>query len=331
MPAEAPHSAEPLYPAPPWSWAERRALFHHWVREPLLAGLSDVLPHQGMRLLPVDAVSALGARLGMKAGASRPEASERARALFRQLRPEATADAIERMLDAHWRHVGRCFAEFSCLDRLWPRVTVDGLQNLEAPRRAGRPVLIAGLHVGYWELVHLALARLRIPATGIYQRQPNRFRMKIAIAARERSWRGGIPVRQLLPTSAALFAAQRVLSKPDGVMLYYVDEYWEGRVHAPALGRAPRPEGNIAKAVRLAAASGAAVIPCYALRVGDAARFRLVFAPEVPMGPPGRGRAGAVADQATLDAAMEQVVRATPEQWFMAHVFRPDAGPDHGG
>jgi lauroyl/myristoyl acyltransferase len=73
-----------------------------------------------------------------------------------------------------------------------------------------------------------------------------------------------------------------------------------------------------------ASQTGAAVLPCYALRLGEEARFRLTFLPEVPVGTPDRGRTGIKADIAVLDAAIEGVVRAHPEQWFMLHAFRPD-------
>jgi lauroyl/myristoyl acyltransferase len=319
-----------LYPAPPWRWAGRAALIRHWVRDPAL-GLGDSVMHHALRLLPTETASAIGARLGLRAGRRKAEASARARALLRALRPAAAPAEIEALLAAHWAHIGRCYAEFSALHRLWAegRIEVAGLEHLDAARQQGRAVLVAGLHVGAWEVVHAGLSALRIPVTGVYQRLPNRFQMRIADAARRRSWRVGEPVRRIAPTSRALFEAQRVLATPGGVMLYYVDEYWRGRVHAPALGRALRPEGNVALAARLAAATGAALIPAYALRLGGEARFRLTFLPEVPLGP--AGRHAALDNQARLDAAIAGVVRAHPEQWFMLHVFRPDAGLPDGG
>jgi len=43
------------------------------------------------------------------------------------------------------------------------------------------------------------------------------------------------------------------------------------------------------------------------------------------------GRSVAAPNQARLDAAVEAVVRAHPEQWLMLHVFRPDPPADlHG-
>jgi KDO2-lipid IV(A) lauroyltransferase len=316
---------EHLYPAPRLAWAERRALFRHWLRDPL-QGLGDLVPHHGLRLLPTEVASAIGARMGRRGGRRRLEGSERARALFRALRPGADAEAIEALLAAHWSHVGRCFGEFAGLHRFWAegRIEIEGEAHLRAVTEAGRPLVVAGLHVGNWEVVHAGLSGLGIRFSGIYQRLPNRFRMRIADAARNRIRQAGGPGRALAPTLGAVFEAHRLLETRDSALLYYIDEYWEGRVHAPALGRSLRLDGNIMRAVRLAAATGAAVVPAYALRLGDTARFRLHFLPELPVGPAGQGRRAALADIAKLDAVVEAVVRAHPEQWFMAHVFRPD-------
>lgn len=314
-----------LYRAPPWRWSERTALRRYWLRDPL-QGLADVIPHHLFRLLPTDMASDLGLRLARRAGRKRPEANARALALLRHLRPGEGEAALEALLAAHWAHLGRCMAEFSALHRFWAegRIEVEGEEHPRAAIAAGRPLVIAGLHVGNWEVVHAGLSGLGIPFQGIFQRLPNRFRMRVAHAARERIRLQGGPGRALAPTLAAVFEAHRVLEAREAALLYYVDEYWEGRVHAPLLGRPLKVDGNIMRATRLAAATGAAVIPTYALRIGDAARFRLTFLPPVEMGEPGRGRAGIRADIAALDAAIEPVVRAHPEQWFMLHAFRFD-------
>jgi KDO2-lipid IV(A) lauroyltransferase len=317
-----------LYRAPPWRFDDaesRRALYRWWVRDPL-RGLRYAVPFHAMRLLPTDRVSDIGARLGGLQATKRAEASARAAALLRELRPEASAAEINALVVAHWRHVGRVIAELPVLHRLWPegRIEVQGFEHVEAARAAGRPRLVAGLHVGNWEVVHAGLSALRWPGVGVYQRLPNRFLMRLMDSARQRSWRDGVQHGRLAPHLGAVFDAHRALAAPDGGILYYVDEYWQGRVHAPALGRPLAMKGNIMRAVRLASATGAAVIPAYALRLGEGPRFRLTFLPEVPIGPPGRGRAAILDDIAALDAAIEPVVRAHPEQWFMLHAFRPD-------
>jgi len=318
---------EQFYPAPPWRWSARRSLWRYWVQDAVV-GATDFALHRGLRLLPTDRISDLGARLGLRGGRKRTMASDRARALLRQLRPQASAAEIETLLEAHWRHVGRTFAEFAAHDRIVPegRIAVEGGDIPRGVLRAGRPLIVAGIHVGSWETIPGALHLLGIPVHGTFQPLSNRFRMRIAARMRRRSQAaaGAAESRFILPTLAAPFEALRALEQRRAALLYYVDEDWEGRVQAPALGRPIRNAGNIMRVVRLARRSGAAIIPAYGLRLGEAARFRVTFLPEVRLGPD-RGRAGILADIAALDAAITPPVQAHPEQWFMLHAFRPQA------
>lgn len=318
---------ERFYPAPPWRWSARRELWRYWVQDALVGG-SDLVLHQALRLLPTDLISAIGARLGQRGGRRRKPASERACAALRRLRPEASEADIEALLAAHWRHVGRVFAEFAAHDRILPegRIAVEGGEIPLAIRRAGRPLLVAGMHVGSWETIPGALHLLGIPVHGTFQPLPNRFRMRIAarMRARSREAAGAAESGFILPGLAAPFEALRVLEARQAALLHYVDENWGGRVQAPALGRPLRAEGNIMRVVRLARRSGAAIVPAYGLRLGEAARFRVTFLPEVMLGPD-RGRPGLLEDIAALDRAIEPVVRAWPEQWFMLHQFREEA------
>ncbi len=317
---------EQFYPAPPWRWSERRALWRYWVQDALV-GASDLALHRALRLLPTDRISDIGARLGERGGRKRRMASDRARAALRLMRPGASAAEIEALLTAHWRHVGRTFAEFAAHDRIVPegRIAVEGGDIPRAILRAGRPLIVAGIHVGSWETIPGALHLLGIPVHGTFQPLPNRFRMRIAARMRRQSQAtaGAAESGFILPTLAAPFEALRVLEARKAALLQYVDEDWEGRVQAPSLGRPIRMSGNIMRVVRLARRSGAAIVPAYGLRLGEAARFRVTFLPEVPLGPDG-GRAGVLADIAALDAAIETLVRAHPEQWFMLHAFRAD-------
>ncbi len=316
---------EPFYPAPPWRWSERRALWRHWVRDALV-GAGDLAIHHALRLLPTDRISDLGARLGERAGRKRPVASDRARAALRLLRPEAGEAEIEALLAVHWRHVGRVFAEFAAHDRILPerRIAIEGGEIPLSILRADRPLIIAGTHVGSWETVPGALLQIGVPVKVIFQALPNRFRMRIAARSRARSLAeaGVAGSGVILPSLGAPFEALRTLEERRAGLVYYVDEDWGGQVQAPALGRKLRAEGNIMRVVRLARRTGAAIVPAYGLRLGEAARFRVTFLPEVELGPHRPGREGLLADIAALDAAITPAVRAHPEQWFMLHAWR---------
>jgi KDO2-lipid IV(A) lauroyltransferase len=312
-----------LYAPPPFSLADpaaRRALWRYWGRDPL-RGLKDAAMHAVLRPMPTDAVSAIGAWLGARHGAGRPETSANIRRVIGRLRPEAGAAELGSMQRDLWRHLGRVVAEFCVLDRLWAegRIEVAGAEHLEAALDSRRPLIFAGLHVGSWEALHVGITGIGLKLAGIYQRLPSRFEMAIVNRARRRT-----PIRLLDPSPAGALEARRLLARGESAVLMYVDEYVGGRVLAPALGRAPRPEGNIHRVVRLAALTGAAVLPVHAVRLGPAARFRLEVRPALRLERLPRDAAAVAADQAALDAAAEAVVRAHPEQWLMATSFSWD-------
>jgi KDO2-lipid IV(A) lauroyltransferase len=312
-----------LYAPPPFSLAHpaaRRALWRYWGRDPL-RGLKNAVMHAALRPLPTDAVSALGAWLGGRHGAGRPETSANIRNVFGRLRPEAGAAELAAMEHALWQHLGRVVAEFCVLDRLWAedRIEIAGSAHLEAALDSPRPLIFAGLHVGSWEALHAGITGCGVKLAVIYQRLPSRFEMAMANRARRRT-----SIRLLDPVPGSALEAQRLLARGESAVLMFVDEYVGGRVQAPTLGRAPRPEGNIHRLVRLAALTGATVLPVYALRRGAAARFRLDVLPALPLQHLPRDAPALAADQAALDATVDAVVRAHPEQWLMATSFSWD-------
>ena len=298
----------------------RRALWRYWLRDPL-AGLRDAATQGLLRPLPSEAVSAFGGRLGRLHGAGRKETSVTIQDLFRRLRPDVTPEERAAMEAALWEHLGRVVAELCVLDRLWRegRIEVEGSVHLTAARDAGRPLLFAGMHVGNWEAAAAGLIGLGLPLAWFYQALPSRFDTLLALKSRTR-----MPVRMLHPVPSSAVAARRILAHREAAVLMFVDEYVGGRVHAPALGREARAEGNIHRLVRMAALTGAVVLPVHALRLGQAARFRLVVGPEVPMLRLPRDPGALAADQAVLDGVVDAAVRAHPEQWLMATSFRWD-------
>ncbi len=73
---------------------------------------------------------------------------------------------------------------------------------------------------------------------------------------------------------------------------------------------------------RLAALTNAYVMPIYCRRLGDAARFELVFLPEIPM--IREGETMLMYNIAAINAVIEQLVAAHLDQWFYGLDFRFD-------
>ncbi|PZW51035.1 lauroyl/myristoyl acyltransferase [Humitalea rosea] len=271
-------------------------------------GRANIALHETLRRLPTGVVSLIGAGLGDLSGRGRGGA-----------RRERTATTLARFGTARhpaaasrrWcRQLGRTLAELATLDRLWAegRIEVLGAEHLDS---GDRPLLVAAVHTGNWEVVGLTLAGLgRVPAA-IYAPPHNAVAHALVVTARRR-----YGVRLIAPTPMAAREALRTLEARLQPLLVYVDEWKHGRVHAPALGRPLRAEGNIATVVRLAARTGALVVPAIPERLSGA-RFRLRFLPGLAMPPEQPLMVGI----ARLDAAIEPEVRRLMTQWLMAYVW----------
>jgi len=298
--------------------ARRRRLrdrWRYWVRDPLLFAIDFPL-HHAFRLLPIAWASAIGGRLGVLNGRHRFQPQrDRARQGYRRLKdPAMCAEEAEAAIDRLFDSVGRVMAEFSALDRVWKagRIAVEGAEHLAAAREAGRPVIVMGVHVGNWEVIGPTLAGLGLRFNFIYQPPRSRFEHRIAVAARRRY--GAVLLR---PGVAAARRALRGLAEERGVLLIFADDERKGYVHAPLFGRAPAQRANLPTIVRLAWASGAAVIPAFAERQ-PGPHFRVVFLPPVELAPRDPDEGAALLDNVhRLDRAITPPVLALLDQWYM--------------
>ena len=212
-------------------------------------------------------------------------------------------------------------AEFSTLDRLWAagRIRVEGVEHLAAARAAGKPILIMGLHLGNWEVIGPALVAMGFPVSLVYQPPRSRFEEAIAVASRQRA---GVVL--LRASVAAARKAYRVLVDDRGFLLFFVDEEKRGEINAPLFGRPLRPRANLANAVRLAWASGAAAIPAYAERLRGA-RFVVNFLPPIDLVPAHHDKPEAVLQNIRhLDRLITPIILARLDQWFWMPNLRLD-------
>jgi Kdo2-lipid IVA lauroyltransferase/acyltransferase len=316
--------AEPAAPAvalPSSLRLRLRRWRRYWIRDPLLGALDFALLLL-CRRLPLDWGSALGAILGRCNGRWRYRSErERAKGLYRRLAGGDTA-AAERAVMRLFANVGRVMLEFAALDRLWPegRIAVAGSEHLFAARATGRPVIVMGLHLGNWETIGPTIVGLGLRgARGFYQAPRSRFEHKLVVAARERY--GAI----MLPAGiGGTRAALRHLAEERGVLLIYADEERRGRVSAPLFGRTLPPRANIKSLIRLAWASGAAVVPAYAERL-QGARFRVTYLPPLDLVPAGEAPDAALAENiGRIDRLITPLVLARLDQWYMLLESRAD-------
>jgi len=310
--------AERYDSAPPLNWLfsdgeHRKQAFQYWVRD-TAQGILNTAVHHSLKAMSIDACSAFGGAIGATISPLRyAESDARARRNWCKLRPEQSDQAlVDAAMKRLWRCVGRTMAEFSVLDRLWEekRIAINGIEHMAAVRDAGKPILVATLHLGNWETVPLVGAALGFTGSGIYLPPENRFDYRIAARARRY---GHV---MLAATPAALRYALQALKANKGPFLIFIDELVGDHVFAPIFGRALPPEGNIAYAARLAWMTGAEIIPAFCVRLGDRAQFSITVLPPVDIVRGGDKQQSLLTNVARLNAVIEPVITAHLDQWY---------------
>ena len=226
-----------------------------------------------------------------------------------------------RIVDGVFRSIARLlvsFARFPSIRRenagQWIRC--EGLEYYEHAKREGRGVLFATAHLGNWELSAFAHALLTEPMNVVVRPLDNP--MIDALVERRRSLSGNRPIckkdyaRAILKALAANEAVGVLIdqnaSADTGV---FVDFF--GKPACAGVGFA-----------KLAARSGAAVIPGFAIWSEKEQRHVLRFYPPVPMS------GDAAKDTQALQAQLESVIREYPDQWLWIHrrwKTRPPGSP----
>jgi KDO2-lipid IV(A) lauroyltransferase len=273
--------------------------------------------HFGLAALPTETCSNLGARLGLSVGrGGHPAAARRSREVISRLRPDlGDGPRLEEAVVTLWKNVGRTFAEYSVARRILRegRVTFADPAQFDAFGADQRPLILCLLHIGNWGIMSEAIARLwpgRVAAIALVDRK----RAHKIISGRWRSWTETV----VLEVHRNVWRSTvEHLRRPGGVLILAGDEQHEGRVLAPFLGRPPVTDGNLARMVRLASATGARVMTVYCERLPDV-HFRVHALPPMEFNVGRRDEAAMLQAVLRLDAQIEPVVRRFLEQWYVA-------------
>jgi KDO2-lipid IV(A) lauroyltransferase len=225
------------------------------------------------------------------------------------------------IVDGVFRSIARLlvsFARFPAIRRenVGQWIRCEGLEHYTRAKREGRGVLFATAHFGNWELSAYAHALLAEPMNVVVRPLDNPA--IDALVERRRSLSGNRPIfkkdyaRAILKALAANEAVGILIdqnaSADTGV---FVDFF--GNLACAGVGFA-----------KLAARSGAAVIPGFAIWSESEQRYVLRFYPAVPMS------GDAARDTQALQAQLEGVIREHPDQWLWIHrrwKTRPPGGP----
>ena len=276
-----------------------------WIRYPIEGLLAGVLIY-GLRVLPIDWASALGAAVMRVYGyANRRVVRELATRLEAMGYPPETATGAARQAIAD---TGRTVCEYAVMDRLWDagRIEVRGFEAFRAAHRPGRPIICFSGHFANWEMLPVGAIRVGLPIVAFFRPPSNRFVDEMLQRRRRRCGVG------LVKKGTSGIRDAIALLSAGGCLGILVDERVASGVPAPSLGRPIAPAVRLL--ARLATRSGALLLPARTERLGGAT-FRLHCFDPIDV---------AVSDsEATVDALarriddwLEAQVRARPDQWL---------------
>jgi KDO2-lipid IV(A) lauroyltransferase len=224
--------------------------------------------------------------------------------------PQTDARDRARIVDGVFRSIARLlvtFARFPSMNRAnigrWIRY--EGFEHFEQALRRGKGVLFATAHLGNWELSAFAHALMAVPMHVVVRPLDN---PRIdALVSRRRTLSGN----HLIEKKDYARGILQALAANEAVgILIDQNATLDNGVFVDFFGVPACAGTGFAK---LAAHTGAAVIPGFALWSEQERKFVLRFYPEV------RITGDLQADTARLQAILESVVREYPDQWLWIH------------
>ena len=221
--------------------------------------------------------------------------------------PEADHSQI---VDGVFRSIARIlvtFAKFPSIrkENLWQWIRLEGGEHFENAMREGRGVLFATAHLGNWELSAFAHALLAAPMN-VIARPLDNPRIDALVEGRRILTGNRLIFKKDSARSIlkALAANQAV-----GILIDQNSSLDEG-VFVNFFGVPACAGVGFAK---IAARSGASVIPGFALWSEQERRYVLRFYPPVPV-------SGDVErDTQALQSKLEEAIRTYPDQWLWIH------------
>jgi Kdo2-lipid IVA lauroyltransferase/acyltransferase len=230
--------------------------------------------------------------------------------------PEKPEAERKQILKGVYRSLGRLLAEVPkfpeyTLENVERVAVYDGLENYLAARNCGKGVLFMTAHLGGWEIgsfVHSLHGHwLNIVARKLDNSLLDRWVLRLRslhgnkIHDKDEYARGLLAAMKRGETVGALMDTN--MTPPQGVFVNYFG----------------RPACTAAGIARVAMRTGAAVVPAFTIWDEALGKYRIRFEPAIPMVCSGDDEADVVANTQNYTAAIEQAVRAHPDQWLWVH------------
>jgi KDO2-lipid IV(A) lauroyltransferase len=224
-------------------------------------------------------------------------------------------------IDGVYRSIARllmAFSRFPDIDKsnVGEWIEYDGFEHYKEAKRRGKGVLFATAHMGNWELSAYAHSLLTEPMNVIVRPLDNRAIDQVVEARRAGSG------NTLIQKKDAARAIIRALNHNEavGILIDQNSNYEQG-VFVDFFGI---PACANATFARIAAHTGAAVIPGFAVWSEPKRKYILKFLPLVEI------TGDTVADTQRIQQALEAIIREYPDQWLWIHrrwKTRPPGSP----
>jgi KDO2-lipid IV(A) lauroyltransferase len=264
-----------------------------------------------LRLLPVDAASALGGAVVRALGPLTPKHAIVMRNLELAF-PELELQQRRRLARSCWEQMGRTFVEFPLMDRITPasgRVQVVGLERLTALGSSGKAAVLVSGHLSNWETMMAAIVHSGLNCRVSYRPSNNPYMDRRIVESRRRygvrleAAKGGEGTRELLSHLNG-----------GGAVALLNDQRDNWGVEAPFFGRMVRAAPGPA---RLALKCGM-LIPMSVGRTSGA-RFVVTIHEPIPIERTGERSRDLASVVAKINAFIEARLRERPAEWLWAH------------
>lgn len=222
--------------------------------------------------------------------------------------PDLSAQEVERLVRTVPDNFGRSLIEIYSGDAFKNRVKDiefqgEGVAALATAHEQKRPVILITGHFGNYDAPRAALIARGYPVGGLYNPMSNAFFNDQYVAAISGL---GTPVFER--SRKGLAAMVRFL-KAGGIVGMVADHYMKHGVPVDFMGH---PAWTALSAAEMAVKYDALVVPIYGLRHADGIGFDIIVDAPIAHGTP-------LEMTRAMNASLETLVRAHPEQWFWIH------------
>jgi len=252
-----------------------------------LEGVSAWASYGLFRVLPIRWCSALGAKLGRFQGAERRIVTSRIQKNLRWVLPSISESDRLAIADNILKNAGRSYFETMIVDRLLQNGHVDTNlpEHVRKQLTEGNPLILVTVHLAnLGDLIIASLADLLLRQYGYEvggsptRKMTNPWLSGLSTHIRQRYLKG-INGRGYDPNLKTARDFYRFLMRPRSVVLLHLDEAYDRQVHFPTFGRLVDPRGNVIKAIKLAAGTGAMIQPVYLTRESNEPRYKVSWLP----------------------------------------------------